>query len=139
MEYGVLDNNLRTTLRIRDAAWIAGRYDPNLRADPMFVALRGNEVYLHPIPHLVVPVTLRLNISPPEPADDGAANFWTEAGFDLIRHKAKHDLFTNLMRGPAAGEGQLAMQQALMERDNLQRSATFHAPPHRHQYSSGWV
>lgn len=129
----------RYSLRIRPRAWVAGRHDPNLRGDPLFIALAGPAVLLHPVPHTAVALTMRMNISPPIPTEDDHTNFWTEDAYSLIRHHAKGDLFMNTLRGPAAGEGQLAREQASSELASLLRQHVYAQRPYPPRSGGGWV
>lgn len=65
---------------------------------PTFYAMYRQRLYLHPVPDAVYPIIVFHTAALGVPANDGASNAWTTEAEELIRLRAKADLFENVIR-----------------------------------------
>lgn len=65
---------------------------------PTHYAYYRQRLYLHPVPDAAYPIIVFHTAALGIPANDGASNAWTTEAEELIRLRAKADLFENVIR-----------------------------------------
>jgi polysaccharide pyruvyl transferase WcaK-like protein len=79
----------------------------------------GNSFRLYPTPDssMTVSITMLSTLSPsPDEYTASVSNSWTNDAYDLIRYRAKADVFMNFIRDFQAAQAMVAM-----ERDSLDK------------------
>ena len=107
--------NLHTyPVNIRTPQWMDAHYDSvsTYTGAPVDASIYGQELRLQPVPDATYTLEMayRYTIAPPLSASD--SNVWTNQLQDLVRSRAKWDVFLNTMQDPERAQGQ---KQAEME------------------------
>ncbi len=101
------------------------RVDTNPAGPPTHYAMYRQRLYVHPVPNATYTATVFFVATLGIPAADGDSNAWTTEAEELIRLRAKADLFENVIRDYAEADRMRAREmEVLMSMNSLNNART---------------